>query len=229
MKVAVIQPSYIPWLGYFYMINWADIFIFYDDVQYDKDGWRNRNQVMHMGKPKWLTLSIDKSSLSKDFSDRKINKVKLAKKNQFKEHKRLLKIYYSIDNESILDKIYTDNLNKFEYLSDAVIDQTINICKNIGIKTNFIKSSDLDYKNSLNSENAELRKNLNLLKLIQSVGGKEYISGKSAKNYLDTELFEKNGINIHWNNFNYTGKDANLSIIHYLIAEGDNKTIRYIS
>ena len=46
MKVAVIQPSYLPWLGYFYMMKYADLFIYFDDVQYDKNGWRNRNKIL---------------------------------------------------------------------------------------------------------------------------------------------------------------------------------------
>jgi len=58
MNVVIPQPSYIPWRGYFDQIRRADLFVFYDDIQYDKHGWRNRNQLKtHQGK-QWLTIPV---------------------------------------------------------------------------------------------------------------------------------------------------------------------------
>ena len=56
MRCAVIQPSYIPWRGYFDMIGRSDVFVFYDDVQFDKHGWRNRNRIKTANGPGWLTI-----------------------------------------------------------------------------------------------------------------------------------------------------------------------------
>src|SRR5512137_1990763 len=58
MKCAVIQPSFIPWRGYFHQIQMADCFVFYDDVQYDKHGWRNRNRVKTANGTIWLTIPV---------------------------------------------------------------------------------------------------------------------------------------------------------------------------
>ena len=58
MKVVILQPSYIPWRGYFDQICRADLFIFYDDVQYDKRGWRNRNQIKTPKGKQWLTIPV---------------------------------------------------------------------------------------------------------------------------------------------------------------------------
>ena len=58
MKCSIIQPSYIPWRGYFHSIQRADVFIFYDDVQYDKHGWRNRNLIKTKAGAKWLTIPV---------------------------------------------------------------------------------------------------------------------------------------------------------------------------
>jgi hypothetical protein len=58
MKVVILQPSYIPWRGYFDQICRADLFIFYDDVQYDKHGWRNRNQIKTAQGKQWLTIPV---------------------------------------------------------------------------------------------------------------------------------------------------------------------------
>ncbi len=58
MNVVILQPSYIPWRGYFDQIRRADLFIFYDDVQYDKHGWRNRNQIKSAQGKQWLTIPV---------------------------------------------------------------------------------------------------------------------------------------------------------------------------
>src|SRR6185437_11561587 len=58
MNCAILQPSYIPWRGYFHQIRKADIFVFYDDVQYDHHGWRNRNRIKTRDGVKWLTIPL---------------------------------------------------------------------------------------------------------------------------------------------------------------------------
>jgi hypothetical protein len=61
MIAAILQPSYIPWRGYFHQIALSDIFIFYDDVQYDKHGWRNRNRIKTSTGSRWLTIPVNSS------------------------------------------------------------------------------------------------------------------------------------------------------------------------
>ena len=58
MKCVILQPSYIPWRGYFHQIQKADLFVFYDDVQYDDRGWRNRNRVKTEQGTRWLTIPV---------------------------------------------------------------------------------------------------------------------------------------------------------------------------
>jgi hypothetical protein len=58
MRCVILQPSYLPWRGYFDLIHRADIFVFYDDVQYDKNGWRNRNRIKTPQGTKWLTIPV---------------------------------------------------------------------------------------------------------------------------------------------------------------------------
>ncbi len=58
MNCAILQPSYIPWRGYFHQIQKADTFVFYDDVQYDKHGWRNRNRIKTANGPLWLSIPV---------------------------------------------------------------------------------------------------------------------------------------------------------------------------
>src|ERR1700736_4809384 len=56
----ILQPSYIPWRGFFDLVHRADVFVFYDDVQYDKHGWRNRNRIKTANGPQWLTIPVSK-------------------------------------------------------------------------------------------------------------------------------------------------------------------------
>jgi hypothetical protein len=63
MNCVILQPSYIPWRGYFDQINRADVFVFYDDVQYDKHGWRNRNQIKTAQGRQWLTIPVHSSGV----------------------------------------------------------------------------------------------------------------------------------------------------------------------
>src|SRR4051794_4461881 len=60
MRCVILQPSYIPWRGYFDLIRDADVFVFYDDVQYDDEGWRNRNRIKSPSGPRWLTIPVKK-------------------------------------------------------------------------------------------------------------------------------------------------------------------------
>src|ERR1700733_12005565 len=61
MNCAILQPSYLPWRGYFHQIQKADLFVFYDDVQYDRHGWRNRNRIKTRSGPAWLTIPLESS------------------------------------------------------------------------------------------------------------------------------------------------------------------------
>ena len=64
MNVVILQPSYIPWRGYFDQIRRADLFVFYDDVQYDKHGWRNRNQIKTAHGKQWLTIPVNSKGVT---------------------------------------------------------------------------------------------------------------------------------------------------------------------
>jgi hypothetical protein len=64
MNVVILQPSYIPWRGFFDQIRRADLFVFYDDVQYDKHGWRNRNQIKTNQGKQWLTIPVNSKGVT---------------------------------------------------------------------------------------------------------------------------------------------------------------------
>lgn len=189
-KVAILQSNYIPWKGYFDIINSVDTFIIYDEVQYTKNDWRNRNQIMTNNGPLWLTIPVRQESL-----DQKIYETKISLKNWNKKHWNSLKANYgkspnfkNISEE--LESLYLDN--KSEYLSEININFIQWVNSILGIKTEIIDSRELNLQGDRNER---------LVEAVKSVDGEIYLSGPSAKDYLDEDLFDKENIKVEWKSY----------------------------
>lgn len=214
MKVlAILQPSFLPYLGYIDLIEKSDHFIFYDHVQFDKNSWRNRNRILINNIPSWITVPIVKDKLNKKNFETKIHD---PKKN-FEIIKK--KIFYNYKNHPNFEHFYKKLLTIFNkreiLLSNLNIELTKIVLDELKIKFNYIKSSD--YENLAN-------KNLNIINWCKNLQCKVYYTGQSAKNYLDMNLFKKNGIDVRFQNFVhpvYKQKNIkkfvpNLSVIDYI-------------
>ncbi len=189
-KIAILQSNYIPWKGYFDMINMVDEFILYDDVQYTRSDWRNRNKIKTQSGPKWLTIPIGKHY-------NKINETVVSNPDWAKSHWSTIKQNYS------KAKFFNEQKAPFEEYYLNTNDTHISIinyklikivCEVLGIKTKISWSSD--YK--LIDGKVE-----RLVDLLKQSGGVEYISGPAAKVYLDESLFEEANIKITW--MDYSG------------------------
>ena len=112
MKACIIQPSYLPWPGYYSMLNECDYFVVFDNVPFDKNGYRNRNRILYDNHPRWMTLSVDKSSVSINDKNKLIKDTLLVDNLQFSKHLRLLQCIYT-DSAYLqeLSKIYPETLN----------------------------------------------------------------------------------------------------------------------
>ncbi|KAF5083716.1 hypothetical protein DSECCO2_85170 [anaerobic digester metagenome] len=191
-QVAVLQPNYIPWKGYFDIINDVDTFIFYDDVQYTKNDWRNRNIILGPTGQFWLTIPISKSSVNHN-----INKVQIENSHWQKKHLTALKSCYSKSQYfnnylEIIKCIYEDNAwTNLSTLNEYWIEIISKILK---INVKFLRSSDF----ILNGN-----KNERLLDLLHQVGADEYISGPSGKGYLNEKQFIEEGINLVYKDYSY--------------------------
>jgi hypothetical protein len=196
MKCVILQPSYIPWRGYFDQIRKADLFIFYDDVQYDKRGWRNRNRIKTANGTQWLTIPVH----SKGAQTQRIpiHQIRICWDNAWNsDHWRsLLSAYVKApffgDYAPLIEVFYR---RQPEYLADFTIDFTIFLARQLGIKhTQFLRSSSLQVDGA---------KTERLINLLQQVGANHYISGPSARNYIETELFQAAGIQLEYMEYNY--------------------------
>ena len=144
MTVVILQPSYIPWRGYFDQIRRADLFMFYDDVQYDRRGWRNRNQYKtHHGK-QWLTIPVRTQEITNATA---IKDVRIDWSRPWAPlHLRSLKFAYSKapffkDYLPLLESFYA---RRDEFLADFTIETSIILARVLGFtKTQFLSSSEM--------------------------------------------------------------------------------------
>ena len=168
MKVVILQPSYIPWRGYFDQINQADLFIFYDDAQYDKHGWRNRNQIKTTQGNQWLTIPVHSKGVCDGIP---INDIRIDwSKSWAKKHLKALTYAYSKapfwkSHQTWINSIYE---RKDTFLADFTIDITIELAAKLGItNTKFMRSSEID--------NVSGKKTDRLINILEKVNATQYI------------------------------------------------------
>jgi len=189
---AILQSNYIPWKGYFDLIHDADIFIFYDEVQYTKNDWRNRNVICPKNGPHWLTIPI-----SKDAVKLKISEVSLTDNRWQKKHYTSLcesygKAPFFGDLMALLGEVYLDQQwNSLSQLNRFIIER---ISSMLGCETRFIDSA------SLHLENGRIDR---LISILEQLDADSYISGPSAHSYLggSEHLFADHGIRLSYKDY----------------------------
>lgn len=196
MKCVILQPSYIPWRGYFHQIQKADLFVFYDDVQYDRRGWRNRNLVKAAGGSQWLTIPVLNKNARRD--ETPINEVRINWDRPWnRTHWETLQHLYGKAPHfgryrTLLEDFYS---RRSELLADFVIDLTVALAGELGLgATRFARSSALP---------AEGQKTDRLLSILRHVGATHYISGPSARDYLEEDKFRAAGIGLEYMDYHY--------------------------
>jgi len=190
MKVSICQSNYIPWRGYFDLIASADAFVIYDEVQYTKNDWRNRNLIKTANGLSWLTVPVRRESMYQ-----KINETLTMQTDWEKKHMKALTLNYS---KSPFFQKYKDEIfeiyENFTSLSNLNVNMIKRICEILLIDTKIIDSADLCLTGDRNSK---------LIDACIKLNANTYISGPSASCYLDTALFKSNNINVNW--MDYSG------------------------
>lgn len=223
MNVVILQPSYIPWRGYFDQIRRADLFIFYDDVQYDKRGWRNRNRIKTSQGSQWLTIPV--FSHGAQTKNIPINKIRIAWDTPWNQkHWKALQIAY---RKAPFFEKYQPLFEEFyqrddEYLADFTIAFTVALAHELGItQTRFMRSSEL--------AGIDSQKTDRLIQILQRVDATHYISGPSAKDYIEKDKFDAAEISLEFMEYNYPEYpqlyppfDPFVSILDLLFMTGEN-------
>lgn len=192
-KVAVLQSNYIPWKGYFDLIASVDEFIIFDDMQYTRRDWRNRNQIKTAQGPIWLTVPVQ----VKGKFHQKIRETRLGEPAWSEAHWKTLETNYrrSPFFEEIatwLKPSYT--LGRYTHLSPLNFDLIKSVCLYLGIDTKITNSCDY----TLLEGKAE-----RLADLCVQAGATEYVSGPAAKDYIDDGYFSEQNLKLTW--FDYSG------------------------
>jgi hypothetical protein len=228
MNVVILQPSYMPWRGYFDQIRRADLFIFYDDVQYDKHGWRNRNQIKTSQGKQWLTIPVHSKGVTDGIP---IKEVRIDwSKPWAKNHLKALTFAYSKAPHFASYALWLDSvfMRRDEFLADFTIWLTIELSRKIGnLHTQFMRSSEIP--------GIDGQKTDRLIQILKHVNAQHYISGPSAKDYIEDDKFANAGISLEYMEYNYPEYpqlyppfDQYVSIFDLIFMVGED-AMKYIS
>lgn len=192
-KIAILQPGYIPWLGFFDLIHRSDVFVILDDVQYTVRDWRSRNRVKTANGIKWLTVPVK----AKRARGKLINEVEIDNNQDWRRvHIDTLKSFYK--KAACFDEILFLYEHAVNYPATRLIDVDMNIIRDIlnymCLRKNLILSSDISVKGT---------KDLKLLGICKEMMASHYISGNAAKDYLREAIFIKENITVEWHNYEH--------------------------
>ena len=192
-RVAIVQSNYIPWKGYFDLINSVDEFILFDDVQYTRRDWRNRNKIKTPLGTAWLSIPVEVKG--KYFQ--KIRDTVISDRIWAQDHLRTIRHFYCKaahfdEYKDVLEELYLGcnetslSLINYRFLST--------ICGLLGIRTKL--SWSMQY--SITEGKTE-----RLVSLCKQAGAEVYISGPAARDYIQPEIFEQEGVELVY--FDYDG------------------------
>jgi len=218
VTVAIHQPQYFPWIAYFDKMDQVDIFIYLDNVQFCRRGLQHRNKIKTPQGALWLTVPVSNPGL------KQINEVIISEQSWKSNHLKNIKNFYAKTiGLDFISKIFDQFKINESNLSELNIFITELLCNFLNIKCKRIRASDLGVK--------EVNKQENIIALIKKVNGTTYLSGRGAKVYQDTEIFDKNNILLkyqHYKTQKYKQKfsslsfNGDLSIIDLICNEGGN-------
>ena len=219
MRIAILQSNYIPWIGYFELIRNVDKFILYEDVQYTKNDWRNRNYLRENEKIIWLSIPIKHQSLKQKF-----NEVLVSDNIWTKKHFNT--IHHTFSKEKNFRKYDEELLSLYKQSASEIYLYKINrIFLNwVLFKLNI--TTEIQYIEKLENNCGPNEKLINIL---NEYHNPTYVSGSSAKSYIDEKIFHKNNIAIEYIDYNkllskYLGgsdvSSLNFSVIQFLFQKG---------
>lgn len=193
-KIAILQSNYIPWKGYFDMINMVDEFLLYDDAQYTRRDWRNRNKIKTPNGLQWLTIPVDvKGKYHQKIKDTMISETGWRNKHWMSiKHNYAQASNYRAVKEFIEDLYLGDDENSLSEVNRKFI---VAINKFLSIETKI--SSSMDYDLTVEGSTEKL------IQLCVQADADIYLSGPAAKDYLEEAKFGQEGIAVEW--MDYSG------------------------
>jgi hypothetical protein len=194
MRLVILQPSYLPWLGYFDQMFKSDVFVIYDDVQFDKHGWRNRNRIKTAQGVQWLTVPVLTKGRNFPLNcDVEINNTAAWQDKHLKSLKQNYVQAPWFDKsfaafEAILQR-------PFRFLIDLNLELISAIKNNLRLTTHICRASELSVPRSGKTER--------LIEICQKFGADTFLEGEAGQNYIDEALFAQHGIRLEYQRYQH--------------------------
>lgn len=226
-RVVIYQPFYLPWIGYFDMMQAADVFVYYDDVLLSKKSWQNRNRIKSPTGPIWLSVPVKiKNRLTNYLL---IKDAQIIDSTILKKHLQAIALNYK--KAPFYDEIYPSlekiMNKKYDLLFDLDLALLQFFISYLGIKTKFVKSSEL----AITDNDPTMR----LVRICQHFKATHYLTGNAAKDYLQESAFAENNIVLQYHQYQHPVYKQQwgefipyLSIIDLIMNEG-KKSFKILS
>ncbi|WP_452220382.1 WbqC family protein [Lacinutrix salivirga] len=218
MTVSILQSNYIPWKGYFDIIAKSDVFVIYDEVQYTKNDWRNRNLIKTPNGLQWLTIAVRQLALEQKISETEVFKTNWTKKHIGTLQANYAKAPYFNDYKTDIFEIYNQVPSNLSEINTLFITA---ICKILKIETKIIDSKSLHLKGD---------KQERLIQACKSLKASTYLSGPAAKSYINEASFKDQNIKVEWMDYSnyeeynqlFPPFEHGVSILDLLFNQGPN-------
>ena len=217
MIVAVHQPQYLPWLGYFDKISRADIFVLLDNVQFKKNEWQNRNKIKTAQGWQWLTVPVRYKY------PQLINEVTINSdvRWQHKQRQAILSNYRKASHYHYLEEFFEEILSRsWQMISQLNITAVRKLTRVLGIETPIFVASELG--------NFPRDPDERLIALAKQFGADTYLAGKGGNQYMDLEKYRRSGIQVRFQDYNHPVYDQlfgnfepYMSVIDLVLNHGD--------
>jgi len=211
-KTAVIlQPAYLPWLGYFNQVAQADVFVFFDTVQYTRRDFRNRNKILTKNnESKWLTVPVkSKGNFNILIKDIEID---YSQKWQKSHLQQIKEAYRNCDFFNEIYLILESQIGEgYRFLSNLNMALTKAFSNYLELDTQFLIASEMDYDKGYNNASEHI------LHILKTLDCDKYLTGSSSVNYLDVALLDGNGFAVKFHQYKHpVYKQANKNFMPYL-------------
>lgn len=189
----ILQPSYLPWLGYFAQFHRCDVFVVYDDVQYDKHSWRNRNRIKTPNGALWLTVPV----LTRGQDKPSNREVKIDNATAWRrKHLQTIQQYYGKapyfnDYVDLFARVYA---REWTFLIDLNIELFHQLCAVLGLQRQIVLSSELNVKGDPVERLIDICKTLHCT---------HFFEGAAGRDYIDTERFVAAGIELEFQDYKH--------------------------
>jgi hypothetical protein len=219
-RIVILQPGYLPWLGFFDLMSKADTFVIFDDVQYTVRDWRSRNRIKTPNGVLWLTVPVKAKGARQSL----IRDVEIENGQQWqRKHLKSLESYYKkakyfADINEMINDIYRKS---YEFLIDLDMDFIFKVYRYCSLNTKIVFSSEIPSTGNKDDK---------LLSICKYLNATLYLSGNAARGYLRESIFVGEGINVEWQEYQHPyynqlwlqeqGFISHLSIIDLLFNHG---------